>query len=83
MAKLKLDVEALVVDSFEAGAGHRLSAGTVHGHNHTRGNHYTCGGAFSCGGQNTCDCPVTVDETCLEPCGTTLCETVPPVCIEA
>jgi hypothetical protein len=71
MNKLRLHVEDLSVESFATGEQRREGMGTVHAHNHTRGGHLTCGG--TCNGGVTCDCPITVDETCLEPCGTTLC----------
>lgn len=71
MSKLTLKVEELAVESFATGRAAIAERGTVHAHNHTRGGHITCGG--TCDGGNTCDCPVTVDVTCLEPCGTTLC----------
>lgn len=71
MRKVKLEVETLSVDSFETGAAQR-AAGTVLAHNHTRGNHVTCDASCAAGG-DSCDCDITVYETCLEPCGTTLC----------
>lgn len=80
MRKMKLELEALSVESFETGRSRMEERGTVFGHNHTRGGHITCGG--TCDGGNTCECPVTVDVTCLEPCGTTLCggDSVDSIC---
>lgn len=71
MGRLRLEVDALRVESFETASGDSAPAGTVHGHAPppTRRNEITCGA--------TCDndpmCIVTDDPTCLEPCGTTLC----------
>ena len=71
MKKMTLKLESLAVESFATESEARGPRGTVQAHNHTRGGHPTCGN--TCDGGNSCDCPITVDVTCLEPCGTTLC----------
>ncbi|HEX8242829.1 MAG TPA: hypothetical protein VF541_05025 [Longimicrobium sp.] len=58
MNKLKLDLDALQVDSFEAEAGDAERPGTVHGRQVTRWN--TC--------NQSCGCPVTdLAHTCTCP----------------
>jgi hypothetical protein len=76
MDKLELRLEELAVESFVAGEEHRPDAGTVLAHSQTAGAQWTCNH------QHSCDCPITVDATCMSPCGTTLCVTVPPDCAE-
>ncbi len=63
MKKLSLKLDDLQVASFDTGETGE-DRGTVHGHDHSRPPHDTC--------RNTCDC-ITNYNTCLEPCGTTLC----------
>jgi hypothetical protein len=79
MKKLRLDVEALRVESFATGRGGG-PAGTVHGFNHTRNNHATCGFQNTCVNEltcyqtcgDTCKCAVTQPEvSCLYECPTT------------
>lgn len=63
MKKLRLDVEALAVDSFTTASTANGSKGTVHAHFATRGSPNTC----NAGCCNTCvDCPPapTVAATC-------------------
>ena len=73
MRKLRLNLEALAVESFAAG-GVDQDAGTVHAHNHSR-NHDTCQASCipeaTCGDSciYTCACKPTYPElTCLYPC---------------
>lgn len=46
MKKLNLEIDALAVESFEAGEGTHPERGTVE--------------AFNCTGQNTCQCPTSI-----------------------
>ncbi|HEU0016157.1 MAG TPA: pinensin family lanthipeptide [Longimicrobium sp.] len=59
MRKLKLDLDALAVESFETAADGAPAAGTVHAHHHTRG-HDTC--------QFSCELGCTNDVSCFNPC---------------
>jgi hypothetical protein len=63
MRKLKLQVEALAVESFTSQAERPAAPGTVHAHNHTRGGHNTC--------QFSCQVGCTADQSCYEVCATT------------
>lgn len=69
MKKLKLDVHALRVDSFESGAEREPELGTVHGNDATS----LCSGQASCQVtvcQATCYCPYTSLASCWGNCPT-------------
>ena len=70
MRKLKLQVEELVVDSFEAVGGRRKAAGTVQGHQDTvaatvctYSHQYNISCAYGCSNY----CAYTLYETCEGP----------------
>ena len=70
MRKLKLQVEELVVDSFEAVDGRRRAAGTVRGHEDTVEAtvcNYTNMYQISCQVQCTNECGTLVNKTCDGP----------------
>ncbi|HEX2078588.1 MAG TPA: hypothetical protein VHG08_12790 [Longimicrobium sp.] len=61
MRKLKLELEALTVESFTPAAAPDVRGGTVHAHNHTRG-HDSC--------QFSCWVGCTYEISCYEVCAT-------------
>lgn len=69
-SKMKLELEALVVESFETGDAHG-ARGTVHGHavwytRHCNTDGATCDAAATCDGAYSCN---VNDNTCMESCG--------------
>lgn len=79
MRKLKLDINALQVESFEAYAPRRRPAGTVRANEVTPGCTADCGPTFfeeTCGGcANTSPQP-----SCIDCSWEDVCRTVPPQC---
>lgn len=75
--KLKLDVDALAVDSFDTADAELAKSGTVHAHASllcTGANGATCGTNPSCDGGYTCDGQYTCNfRSCDAVCGTTRC----------
>lgn len=71
MNKMKLELEALVVESFDTGEA-KGARGTVHAHatlrctNYCDTENFTCDGAATCAGEYTCDRAVN---TCMLSCG--------------
>lgn len=65
MAKIKLQLDNLAVETFETGSTRGADKGTVVAHG---SGSFTCGGN-TCNAGNTCNCPVTGDETCGLYCG--------------
>jgi len=65
MKKLRLDLDHLSVESFEAGDGQRL-AGTVRGHVSI-----ACEPSYpdSCDGGDSCDCPKDSTDSMCYACG--------------
>lgn len=66
MRKLKLQVEELVVDSFEAVGNRRRAAGTVRGHESIdpTGDDWTCQANISCAYGCSNNCAYTHYDTC-------------------
>jgi hypothetical protein len=78
MRKIRLDLEALEVDSFAISADGDDDRGTVH----ARASLRLCTGADTCAGEPTCLGDATCASACSETDGYAYCKTAGPCCYE-
>jgi len=77
MRKIRLDMDALQVDSFPIPSGRGDDRGTVHG----RGSLYVCTNFETCAGA-TCLGDATCASACSETYGGAICKSCGPCCYE-
>jgi hypothetical protein len=84
MAKLKLDVETIEVESFALVAEKMLETGTVNGYGKTNFPLLSCMGNTCLGGTDTgSSCyPTNCVETCGQTCEYTCMQTCPDTCLD-
>jgi hypothetical protein len=78
MRKIRLDLDALEVDSFPVAADGKDDRGTVHG----RGTLYVCSEMESCPGLPSCLGDPTCASACSETNGVAICKSCGPCCYE-